>query len=136
MSGKRPTEPEKAVLKNNLKPNKGPNMKTLVATLLTMAAITAQAQQDTGVEVLMGAQIHQNSVKILVHTGGCTWKESFIIKKNYNALSDSTAVTFVRVIPDNCEAYIPQGRVLTFSREELRLRANSKLTLANPILPN
>lgn len=102
--------------------------------IISLISCLAQAQQQLGVEVLMGAQVRGNTIKIQVRSGGCTRKNSFGIEKYYNERTRAMQVTFIRMIPDFCEAYWPQGRVLTFTAQELRLNYNEKVYIGNPVL--
>ena len=110
-------------------------MKKIVASLLLILTTNSWASMQPGTEPLMGAQVFGNSVKIQVRTGGCTWKDSFIVKKSLNVRRNVAELTFVRIVPDNCEAFIPQGRVFTFSLSELRVRSLEGFVIANPFLP-
>lgn len=108
-------------------------MKKLLGTIVLLAATNSFAQQ-IGEEVLMGAQVYGNNIKIQVRSGGCTWKHSFIVKKFFNSRQNSATLTFVRVIPDNCEAYIPEGRVFTFSTSEMKVYAGQKFNITNSFI--
>lgn len=112
------------------------SVKALLLSTVILPASIASAFQDPGTEVLMGAQIIGRSVKILVHSGGCTWKESFSIKKSFNPRQNSTDITFVRIIPDYCEGFFPEGRVISFSLGDLRIRDGQSFSITNPISPN
>lgn len=112
-------------------------IKTLLISIVLLAASGASAAfQEPGTEVLMGVQVIGNSVKILVHSGGCTWKESFSVKKSFNVRQNSVDVTFVRVIPDYCEGFFPEGRVMSFSLADLRIRAGQSFSVVNPVSPH
>lgn len=108
-------------------------MKTLLIFLALAGSSNAFALQDIGVEVLLGAQVYGKNIKIQARSGGCTWKESFLVKKSLNLRQNSTDITFVRVIPDYCEAYLPDGKVFTFSLAEMKLRPGQRITITNPI---
>jgi hypothetical protein len=111
-------------------------MKTLIIIVTLLSALLAQAQQRRGVETLLGAQVYGNSVKIQVRSGGCTWKKSFAVKKVLSPSQKLTELTFVRVIPDFCEAYLPEGRFFTFTQNDLRMASNDKFCIGNPFYPN
>jgi len=106
-------------------------MKSMLGTIILLTGLNAFAHHEVGEEVLLGAQIFGRTIKLQVRTGGCTWKESFIVKKTFNRALESTELTFIRVTPDNCEAYIPEGRVITFTLGDLRLRSGQTFVIKN-----
>ena len=111
-------------------------MKKTIAITTMIFTSALQAQQFVGEELLMGAQVYGNSIKIQVHSGGCTTKQSFLVKKSLNRVKNSTDLTFFRIVADKCEAYIPEGRVLNYSMSDLRLPANQKFNITNSFVTN
>ncbi|MGZ3691677.1 MAG: hypothetical protein ACXVAX_09245 [Pseudobdellovibrio sp.] len=109
-------------------------MKTLFLTIsllgnMVMAAIYPR------VETLMDAQVSGSQVKIQVQSGGCTWKNSFRISQHFDAAQGMTKLTFVRLYPDFCEMYFPDGIVLTYTMQDLRIQSGKSYYIGNPILP-
>ncbi len=113
-------------------------MKTLLLIATVLSTLTAQAhhRHHRGIEPLMGAKIRENSIQIKVRTGGCTQKSSFVVRRSYDQQNQLIKLLFIRLIPDYCEAYIPEGRILTFSQGDVRLKSGQGFYIGNPILPD
>jgi hypothetical protein len=106
-------------------------MKKLLALAVFVSTCSSIAHHRIGKEVLLGAQVYDKEIKLQVRSGGCTWKDSFNIEKYFNTTDNSVELTFIRKIPDNCEAYLPEGEVLTFSLGELRVRSGQMFKIKN-----
>ncbi len=104
-------------------------MKKWIFTVLWMSVGPA-AWAEPAVESLMGHFTTQGGVHIQVYSGGCTWKKQFEVKQE---VSDRRVhLTFIRKAVDPCRAYIPYGEILTFSFEELGLKAGDAIEIQNP----
>ncbi len=101
-------------------------------TLLTLAIsfLAFSAKADRNLEPLMGHFTTQGGVQIQVYSGGCTWKKHFEVTQEMN--EGKIRLSFYRKAVDPCRAYIPYGEILTFSFEELGLKAGDVFEIANP----
>ncbi|MGZ5279942.1 MAG: hypothetical protein ACXWC9_08370 [Pseudobdellovibrionaceae bacterium] len=105
-------------------------MKTLFLGIgIALMALTANA--DHQLEPLLGHFSTQGGIHIQVYSGGCTWKKQFEVTREN--LSGRIRLSFIRKTSDPCRAYIPYGEMLTFSFEELGLKANDVFEIANPV---
>ena len=107
-------------------------MKTLLIFLVLAIELSAQAI-ETRVEPLLGNFVGTNGIKIQVESGGCTHKNSFLVKRRLNAKDQVIQLLFQRVEADTCESYRPTGRALLFSFEELQLERGQSFQIANPL---
>lgn len=107
-------------------------MKNLIAILTLIAGFSAHAI-DRRIEPLLGAYIKTSSVKIQVESNGCTWKKSFVVNKQYDRNSDVMQILIVRMVPDLCEGYFPEGKTLVYSFEELGLQRGQNFQIVNPL---
>lgn len=110
-------------------------MKTLITILAIATSLNAHAIGQR-IEPLLGIRTLNSAVKIQVQSGGCTWKESFTIKKDLDRNTGVIRLAFVRVVPDYCEAYFPDGRILTYSYEDLKLESGQSFQIVNPLAVN
>lgn len=108
-------------------------MKTLLVSLTLFASLWAVAhhQDYNSEEILMGAKITGKTIKIQVRSGGCTHKNSFWIKEDYNSEKQMMQLTFMRSYPDHCEGYFPEGKILSFNRDELGIRTDHSFNIGN-----
>jgi hypothetical protein len=68
-------------------------------------------------------------VHIQVRSGGCTDKKSFtVVKEN---LGEVQVLNFMRVSSDLCLAMLPYGTVITYSFDELGLKAEDMIQIGN-----
>lgn len=110
-------------------------MKAPLIILILVASFGVQAAQGI-IEPLFGLYMKSNSINIQVASGGCTNKNSFRVKKIFNLRSNVFQLAFVRVVPDNCEAYFPEGRVISFTYEDLNLESGQNFQIVNPLSVN
>ena len=61
------------------------------------------------VEMLLGIGTMYDTVQIQVESNGCTTKESFYVQKYMNPDDEMIHLRFIRVRPDWCKAYLPEG---------------------------
>lgn len=92
-------------------------------------SVSAFAEHQS-LEPLMGHFVTQGGVQIQVPSGGCTWKKHFQVTQEFK--DGVHHLAFVRLQQDPCRAYIPYGEILTFSFEELGLKAGDRFMMANP----
>lgn len=107
-------------------------MKTLLIILVFALELTAQAI-ETRIEPLLGNSVGTSGVKIQVESGGCTYKDSFVVKRRLDVKSQVTQLLFQRVLADTCESYRPAGKSIHFSYEELQLERGQSFQIANPL---
>lgn len=98
----------------------------LEGTLLIAAAFTAApavAQKGTGEERLLSYAVTPTSIEFRVTSGGCTRKVHFGLE---TVRTNPLTVRLVRLTPDYCEAWLPQGVTVRFNYSEIG--AGPKLT--------
>jgi hypothetical protein len=103
-------------------------MKKMILTAIL--ATLSQPALAEHLEALMGHFTTQGGVHIQVASGGCTWKKQFEVNQINN--DGRIRLVFNRKVVDPCRAYIPYGEILTFSFEELGLKAGDVFEIANP----
>jgi len=108
-------------------------MKKLIAlTLISlMSSFSFAEPTSASLEPLMGVLTTENGVFIQTHSGGCTSKDSFIVKKQKEG--SVTEVAFWRVQHDPCLALYFYGTILGYSYEELGLEAGENFIVRNPM---
>lgn len=99
-------------------------------------ALSVQAYEGPSTETLLAARISREAITIRVRSGGCTWKNSFHVRKQYDSTLKTTKLTFIRLQPDLCEGFFPEGRVLNYNRLELQIKADEAFTIGNPFAPS
>jgi hypothetical protein len=103
---------------------------TAGAVCLILAA-DARSEQATLAEVL-AFEPTQAGISVTVPTGGCTKKADFEVNSR-QPVPGTAQVEFKRLKPDACKGNFPDGIKLTFSWDDLKLPAGTKLTVANPM---
>ncbi|MDG1332297.1 MAG: hypothetical protein P8P74_08195 [Crocinitomicaceae bacterium] len=74
----------------------------------------------------------ENDVLIIrVPTGGCTNKDSFIVRASGFTGASPWLLSVVRVVPDYCEGYFPEGVELKYTFEEVGMEPNAWFILEN-----
>jgi hypothetical protein len=106
-------------------------MKVVMMFVVLIVSI-GMSVQAAEVETLLGARFSKGRIEIQVVTYGCTFKESFAVSRQQDFSSGAVSVLFLRVVPDLCEAYRPEGRVITFSFDELKVKGGQPFYIANP----
>lgn len=96
---------------------------------------------EVGKAVLREATVSNHTLQIRVNSNGCTTKESiqpYVQEKMDASGIRHYEVTFVRVSPDYCRAYIPEGVLLEYNAVK-DLKIDKKypyfISLRNPIYP-
>jgi hypothetical protein len=85
-------------------------------------------------ETLMGIEITNDKLKIRVPSNGCTTKENFkiVVNKGFTGVPPYW-IEIYRVVPDYCEAHIPDGIELEYDLKELDIEPYAYFTLQNMI---
>ena len=86
-------------------------------------------------EAIYGAEIKDSQVLVRVPSNGCTEKGHFGFEVE-NEDDKGFTVEFTRVKADSCKAFVPEGTVLSYSFEELRVPASAELLVLNPLRRN
>lgn len=83
-------------------------------------------------ELLRGLDISDDQLNIRVDSGGCTKKEHFEIEIIKGITGQPPFIIEIyRIIPDECEAFMPNGVLLEFSLKELALKPTDILEIKN-----
>ncbi len=88
------------------------------------------------VETLYSLSFSKNDVLIQVESNGCTSNQSFSVQKFLDRSDDTTRLLFVRVRPDWCKAFYPEGVWLRFSKHDLGILDNDIVHIENTFGPN
>ena len=88
-------------------------MKKLIIAALLLSTLSASSYQAY-LETLMGIRISSRGISVQVYSGGCTNKDSFAVSKQDHYRTSE--ITFLRVVPDTCEAYLPWKDFILFER--------------------
>jgi hypothetical protein len=83
-------------------------------------------------EKLLGARQTKDGLTVTVVTGGCTKKSDFEIITRHRK-RNTVVIELHRVTSDDCKGNFPEGIKMNFSRKELKVGNNSKITLRNEI---
>jgi hypothetical protein len=67
----------------------------------------------------------------VAHSNGCTQKEDFGAEVDRN--DGRYRVRFERHRPDNCKAFVPEGRRMSWSFAELGIPEGAQVTIANRV---
>jgi hypothetical protein len=71
-------------------------------------------------------------ISIVAHSNGCTQKEHF--HADVDRQDDNRyRVRFERTTEDNCKAFMPEGRRITWTFSELGLPSDARVVIANRI---
>ncbi len=84
--------------------------------------------------VLAWRQNAAGELVVRVYSNGCTNKDSFdAVATGSPRAGWAFDVTLTRHFPDSCEAILPQGVELVWTRDELGLPPSARLALTNPV---
>lgn len=84
--------------------------------------------------VLAWRQNSAGDLVVRVFSNGCTNKDSFeAVATGSPQAGWAFDITLTRYFPDSCEAILPQGVELVWTREELGLPASARMGLTNPV---
>ena len=70
-------------------------------------------------------------ISIVAHSNGCTQKDDFSADVNQD--NGRYRVRFEREEEDNCKAFVPEGRRMTWSFRELGIPEGSPVTISNRV---
>lgn len=101
--------------------------KSLLTVAILFLSVTSHA---VPVETLYGSFLSEKGVVIQVYSGGCTFKSSFAIHKEYK--QGVFKIWFYRLKTDYCESYKKYGMLLNFSYEDLGLQSDDRFEIMNP----
>ena len=92
----------------------------------------ASSYADSASEVLLGLNLTPKTLDIRVASGGCTQKEDFKIDVNKGLTEKPPyTITIYRTKKDDCKAFLPDGVLLSFTKEELGLNGLTEFTVTN-----
>lgn len=83
------------------------------------------------VEPLLGLFVLHKGVHLQVESGGCTSVESFDVRTR--VYRKTIQITFIRVVPDTCLGLFRDGELISYSFEDLGLRAGDRFQIMNQI---
>ena len=84
--------------------------------------------------VLAWRQNAAGELVVRVYSNGCTNKDSFdAVAMGSPRAGWAFDVTLTRYAPDYCEAILPQGVELVWTRDELGLPPSARIGLTNPV---
>ena len=84
--------------------------------------------------LLYGAEVSVRGpaeLSIVAHSNGCTQKEDFHAEVNRD--DGRYRVRFERDRPDNCKAFAPEGKRMTWSFAELGIPEGGQVVIANRV---
>ena len=108
-----------------------------VVALLALAApgLAPAGPAASRDEVLLGIRVDAQGIEIQVASGGCTRKEDFRVEIDKGVTGQPPwRLHFIRLRPDECKAFLPEGVPLRFERGELGLGPDA-FTLGNRVGP-
>lgn len=116
-------------------------MKRIFILFLLLANTAAQAEKIVlvsvpRVEMLLGIGTMYDTVQIQVESNGCTTKDSFYVQKYENPDDEMIHLKFIRVRPDWCKAFLPEGTWLHFLKTDLEISSKDIIMIDNPFGPN
>jgi hypothetical protein len=85
-----------------------------------------------GPEPVLSFRATGDTMRIRVHTGGCTSAENFSLA--VERLSGLAQVTLTRQVPDNCKGNFPEGTEITFSYDAAGLDRADAIRLTNQLV--
>jgi len=105
-----------------------------------MAGQISDGQRETGEIVLNSLSVKDGILSFGTETGGCTTKKSFRINigtvKDIAGKAKNYTLTIIRIVPDECKAFLPQGIFLEYDLEkDLGLKGYYTISVINMILP-
>ncbi len=104
----------------------------ILAMEATFPLVAVSAERNE--EVLMGVNITDREIELHVASGGCTNRNSFSIEIDKEGAGKLPYVLRVyRVKPDDCEAFLPGGVIVSFSKDELGLSEIFEMSLTNKL---
>jgi hypothetical protein len=108
------------------------NYKVAAGAVCLLISVQARAAEAPPLADIMAVEPTDAGVNVTVSTGGCTKKADFQVSAQ-PAPQGAAKVEFRRLKSDWCKGNFPDGIKLTFTWDDLKLPAGTKLTLANPV---
>jgi hypothetical protein len=108
-------------------------MKFKIAAGAVCLILTAEAHAaEAPLADLMAAEPNDGGINVTVPTGGCTKKGDFAVSTR-PVTQGAARIEFKRLKPDYCKGNFPEGIKLSFTWDDLKLPAGTKLTVTNPV---
>jgi hypothetical protein len=98
--------------------------------ILALMPLTSFA--ETTLEPLMGHLSSYSGVHIQMRSGGCTWKRDIQVVHHFE--HGIHQLSFVRMTDDQCLAYLPYGKVISYSFSDLGLNHGDRFEILNPTM--
>ena len=103
---------------------------TMIFAFTLASAATAGTSK---VEHVCDFRVKDAQLVFRVATGGCTEADDFKLRKTVNPKAAGTVkLTLIRLKPDRCKGYFPEGTKITFDRQKIGVPASAKIELKNP----
>ena len=100
---------------------------------LAFALVAAATAGPSQVERVFEFRVKDTQLVFRVATGGCTEAEDFKLRQEVNPKAAGIVdLTLIRLKPDRCKGYVPEGAKITFDRQKLGIPASAKTKLKNP----
>ena len=100
---------------------------------LALSLASAATAGPSQVERVFEFRVKDTQLVFQVATGGCTEADDFKLRKEVNPkAAGSVKLTLIRLKPDRCKGYFPEGTKITFDRQKLGIPASAKIKLKNP----
>jgi hypothetical protein len=109
----------------------GVNYRVAAGAACLLIAVEARAAEAPLAD-LMAAEPTDAGINVTVPTGGCTKKADFEVSAQPPA-QGAAKVEIRRLKSDYCKGFFPDGIKLSFTWEDLKLPAGTKLSLTNPV---
>lgn len=107
-------------------------MKAKSFSIVGLLLLSISAKAEPKLEPLYGDYFNKKGIVIQVYSGGCTYKNSFEIRKV--SARGVQQIAFYRIKPDFCESYYKYGKQIGFTYEELGLQSQDRFKVVNPRL--
>jgi hypothetical protein len=101
-----------------------------VLGMLLLPVSTAMADVQPKQESLLGVRVSSKGITYFVHSSGCTKKSDFEL---YTLESYPPQLNLVRIRPDPCDAYVPDGQAIFYRWEELGMPRGFPFKVNNPV---
>jgi hypothetical protein len=105
----------------------------LVQFVAAVTSSTSSCEKAPVLEEIWELRNTPSSIYVRVASGGCTRAEDFRIETLPSTPnSPQRTLRFLRVTPDRCKRWEPQGTLLEFDKARLGIEAFELFRLANP----
>jgi len=104
----------------------------VLVNLGSLAVVGKVFADGAMVENLKALKVADGVIEITVRTGGCTEKDHF--RTETVSTSGVNEITFFRTTPDKCKGFFPNGKMISFTLEDLHMdAADSSVVITNSI---